>query len=122
MESNTTDNILHYQSSNSAILFNLKPLDMLYPWHLYIDVKKRRLIVKKRNWHFVGYDEEIFALKSVRNVKVDTHIFGADITIKFLVGEVQIFFLTKQDAKKIRDILINNDWDNDETDIILDGE
>jgi len=112
--------ILQVKSSKMALIFNAKPFAILRPWHIIADVKKMQLTMKRRNWHFISFDEEVYAFKSVRNVKIDSHIFGADISIKVYAGNASAKYLKKKDAKKIRDILLNNDWNKNDVDIIID--
>lgn len=95
------------KSSNLALVMNGKPFDVLRKWHVIIDSKKMQITVRRRNWHFISFDEQTFAFKTVRNVKIDTHLFGANVSIKVYAGEAKIFFLSKTDAKTIKNILLD---------------
>jgi hypothetical protein len=113
-------NPYHVKSSITALIFNGKPFAILRKWHILIDTKRMLITVKRRNWHFISFDEETYAFKSVRNVKVDTHLFGADLSIKVYAGEAKVLYISKRKAKKIRNLLLSNDWNKKDADIIID--
>jgi len=108
------------KSSITALLFNGKPLAILRPWHMHVDTSKMLLTIKRRNWHFFSFDEETYAFKSVRNVKINTHIFGANLSIKVYAGEANIYYIPKKTAKKIKELLLSQDWNKRDNDIIID--
>ncbi len=108
------------KSSKKYLILNGLFLSIFRPWHLEFNFDKKHLIVKRRNWHLISYDEEIYLFKTVRNVKVDTHLFGADVSIKVYAGNAEVRYISKKNAKKIRNILLNNDWNKSGTDIIID--
>lgn len=108
------------RSSFPALLFNGKLLAILRPWHIHLDTNKMLLTVKRRNWHLISFDEETYAFKSVRNVKINTHLFGADVSIKVYAGEANVYYIPKKIAKQIKNLLLNQDWNKKDTDIIID--
>lgn len=108
------------KSSLYALILNGKFLSILRPWHLFFDTQKKQLVTKRRNWHLISYDEETYLFKSVRNMKVNTHLFGADISIKVYAGQAEVCYISKKKAKKIKNLLLNNDWNTKNTDIIID--
>ncbi|MEQ9288802.1 MAG: hypothetical protein RIG77_17910 [Cyclobacteriaceae bacterium] len=114
------DKVLHVKTSKMACIMNFSPLGLLYPMHVIVDTNRRHLIIRQKNWHLISYDEETYAFKSVRNVKVDTHLFGADIHVKVYSGNASAYLLKKKDAKKVRDVLLNNDWSKSDIDVIID--
>jgi hypothetical protein len=111
--------IFAIKSSKTALIFNGKPAAMLRPWHMIVDVERRLLTIKRRNWHFISSDEETFAFKSVRNIKIDTHIFGADVSIQLFAGEATGYYMSKKNAKKIQNLLLNDEWNRNDTDVFI---
>ena len=113
--------IIEAKSSSTALIFNGKPFSILRPWRITIDVEKKQLTVKRRNWHFFSFDENISNFRSIRNVKVDTHIFGADIEIKVHgAGTTIAYYISKKKAKQIRSLLMDNDWTKNDTEVAVD--
>lgn len=110
----------YVKSSATALIFNGKPFALFRKWHILIDTANMLITVKRRNWHLISFDEETYAFKSVRNVKVNTHLFGADISIKVYAGEAKAMYISKSNAKKVKTILLSNDWNKKDTDIIID--
>ena len=66
---------MEFKSSKTALIFNGKPLAILRPWYIIIDLEKMQITMKRRNWHYISFDETTYAFKSVRHVKVDKHVF-----------------------------------------------
>ena len=108
------------KSSKLFLIFNGQILSFFRPWHLEFDFEQKKLISRRRNWHLISYDEESYLFKSVRNDKINTHLFGANVSIKVYAGEVEVFYISKKDAEKIKTILINNNWAKNDMDIIID--
>ncbi len=94
--------------------------DIITPWHISVDTKNKRITVTKRNWYLLSKNEDVFAFKSVRHVSVKNHVFGADLGIKMYVGHALVYSISKSDAKKIREILMNVDWNKQDTDVLID--
>lgn len=84
--------------------------DLLRPWYIQIDFEKRLIELKKRNWFLIGFNHQSFQVKSVRNVHVDNHLFGADISIQVYAGKAVAYSISKSKAKTIKNLLLNNDW------------
>jgi hypothetical protein len=108
------------KSSTTALIFNAKFMAILRPWHIHVDTDRKLLTVKRRNWHFISFDEQTHAFKSVRNVKIDTHIFGADLSIKVYAGEAKVYYIPKRVAKQIKNLLLSKDWHKKDADILID--
>jgi len=108
------------KSSKLFLILNGQILSFFRPWHLEFDFEQKNLISRRRNWHLISYDEESYLFKSVRNVKINTHLFGANVSIKVYAGEVEVFYIKKRDANKIKTILLNNNWAKNDMDIIID--
>lgn len=108
------------KSSKLFLIFNGQLLSFFRPWHLEFAFEQKKLISRRRNWHLISYDEESYLFKSVRNVKINTHLFGANVSIKVYAGEVEVCYISKRDAKKIRNILLNSNWAKNDMDIIID--
>ena len=64
------------------------------------------ITIRKRNWHLIGSDEQTLAFKRVRSISIDEHFIGADIHIKVVGGTASVFCLSKGDARKIKEILL----------------
>lgn len=111
----------HIKSTALALIFNGKPFAIFRRWHIIIDIQRMLITVKRRNWHLISFDEETYAFKTVRNVKINTHLFGADLSLKVYAGEARVMYISKRKAKKIKNLLLENDWNrNNSTDIIID--
>ena len=109
------------KSSNVALIFNGKPLCILRPWRIKVDIEKKQLVVKRRNWHFFSFDENVSNFRSIRNVKVDTHLFGADVKIRVHgAGTSTAYYLSKKIAKDIRALLMDNDWTKKDKEVSVD--
>ncbi len=62
--------------------------------------------ISKRNWHLISIDTNIYSFRFIRNIKVDTHIFGADIELRIIGGVAKALSIPKKDAKKIKNLVI----------------
>lgn len=62
----------------------------------------------------IGFDTQTYAFKYVRNISIDTHLFGADIKIRIIGGSAEALSIPKKLARKIQDYLIqyNNQKNN----------
>lgn len=94
-------------SSPDALIFNGKPEHIVNPWTIIVDTDDEAITVKKRNWHLIGKDEQILAFRFIRNIKIDQHMFGADIHIKIIGGTISAYCIRKSDAKQIKEILMD---------------
>lgn len=94
------------QSSANALIMNGKPAHVLNPWHIFVDTDEETITIRKRNAYLIGVDEQVIAFRYIRSVKIDQHLFGADIHIKAMGGHVSAFFIPKSDAKKIKKMLL----------------
>lgn len=95
------------KSSFLALLFNGKITHFINPWILCFNFEDETIMVEKRNWYFIGKDRNIIAFRFIRNIKIDEHLFGADIYIKAIGGNVTAKYLPKRDLKKAQKIMIN---------------
>ena len=94
-------------SSKNALVMNGKAAHVVNPWSIEIDTNEETITIKKRNSYLIGVDEQTFSFRYIRNIKIDEHLFGADIHIKATGVTASAFCLSKSDAKKIRAILID---------------
>ncbi len=97
--------IFKAKSSTSALVLNGDIRSTINPSEITVDTDQETIKLRKRNWHLIGVDEQILAFKYIRNIKIDQHMFGADIHIFTFEGQVFVPHLSKVDANKIRDIL-----------------
>lgn len=95
------------KSTILALLFNLRWLDFLTPWRIIINTDEETITVRKRNYILIGVDEDVFAFRYIRRLKIDEHIIGADIEIKVVGGKAVVFSLSKRDCMQIKRILID---------------
>ena len=79
---------------------------LLTPWKIDVDLGKKRVHITKRNWYLISHDEDTFQFSSVRHVKIDTSLFGADLHIRMYAGSASVYAISKRSAKRIRDMLL----------------
>jgi hypothetical protein len=51
---------------------------------------------------------------------VRNHLFGADLGIRLFAGFAIVYSIPKSDAKKIKEILMNTDWNLHDSDVTID--
>lgn len=95
------------KSTFLSLFVNLKIEYVLIPWRITVDLSNQTITIEQRNWYLIGKDSTTMAFRFIRNVEVNEHIVGADISIKVLGSTATARYISKQDAKKIKDILIN---------------
>ncbi|MCF8266359.1 MAG: hypothetical protein K9J13_16665 [Saprospiraceae bacterium] len=93
-------------SAPDALIFNGMPEHVVNPWTIIVDSVEETITVKKRNWHLVGKDEQTLSFRFIRSIKIDQHMFGADIHIKIMGGTISAFGLRKSDTKRVKEILL----------------
>lgn len=94
-----------FTSSEAILIANGRAGDVLRPWTIIIDTDDQTITIRKRNSYFIGVDEDMLAFRYIRRVKIDEHLFGADITISAVGGKVTACGLEKSDCKRIKQIL-----------------
>lgn len=94
-------------SSILSLFFNLKIEYILIPWRISVDTINQTITIEQRNWYLIGKDTTTMAFRFIRNVEINEHIIGADITVKVLGNTVTAYYISKSAAKNIKDILIN---------------
>ena len=99
--------IFEATSSPDALVFNGKAAHIVNPWTIIVDTDEETITVKKRNWHLIGKDEQVLAFRFIRNIKIDQHMFGADIHIKIVGGTISAYCLSKSDANTVEEILLD---------------
>lgn len=92
---------------------------ILTPWKIEVDTRKKRVHITKRNWYLISTDEDTFQFSSVRHVKIDKSLFGADLQIRMYAGTANVRGISKQHAKQIRDMLLDG-MPNNENEIYID--
>ena len=95
-------------SSLLVMLLHGHFLDLLTPWKVIVDLDRETITVRKRNWYLIGVDEYILAFRYVRRIEIDSHLVGADISIRATGGTAEAKLLTKRDVKRIEEMLITN--------------
>ena len=98
-------NLIKSKSSISALFFNGQIAHIINPWILIVDYENETITVEKRNWYFIGVNKNIIAFRFIRNIKVDEHLFGANISIKATGGWVMANYISKNDADTIKNSL-----------------
>lgn len=93
---------------------------VLTPWHIEIDTIKKRVHIAKRNWYLVSVDEDTFLFNSVRHIKIDKSLFGADLHIRIYAGSTKVRGISKKSARIIRDMLLNGDNESNVPEIYVD--
>lgn len=94
--------------------------DAVTPWHLVVDTDTETVTVRKRNKYLIGVDEEVLAFRYIRNIRIDTHLIGADITIQAIGGSVTAYCLSKNDCKRIKQMLMDyNDSCRDADSVLM---
>ena len=96
--------IFRAKSSINALVMNGDIRSTINPWEIVVNTDQETIKLRKRNWHLIGVDEQVLAFKYIRNIKIDQHMFGADIEIFTFEGQVSIPYISKKDANRIRDI------------------
>jgi|AntRauMFilla1563_2_1112583.scaffolds.fasta_scaffold01564_4 hypothetical protein len=97
---------LESKSSFLSLLFTGRILHILNPWRIEVNALDKQITVKKRNWYLISVDENTFNFGVVRNIVINKHLFGADITIKAYGGSAVCFSIPKRKAIAIRDLLL----------------
>ncbi len=92
------------------------------PWKIEIDLDRKRVNITKRNWYLVSKDTDAFQFSSVRHIKVDESLFGADLHIRMYAGEASVRGISKKAAKTIRDLLLDRQAAHDRRDLANGGD
>jgi|688.fasta_scaffold1433547_2 hypothetical protein len=111
--------VYKFSSAKDALVMNGKGAHILNPWHITINLAKETIEVKKRNSFLIGVDENVVNFKRVRSIKIDQHLIGADIHIKVVGGSLSVYCLSKSDAKKIKNILLEFNDSQKESNFII---
>jgi hypothetical protein len=96
----------HTKSTVFNLLINGRFSDILTPWHLELNLVETYIKVSKRNWYLIGVDTNVYSFRFIRNIKVDSHLFGADLEIRITGGVAKVYSIPKKDAKKIKELVI----------------
>ena len=94
-------------SSGAALIANGKSAHVANPWTIVIDTDEETICVSVRNWYLIGTDSQTMAFRFIRSIRIDEHLIGADIHIKVVGGISSAYCISKSDAKKIKEILMN---------------
>lgn len=99
-------------SANGSFLSNLffgdnKLLDWLVPWSISIDTESEIVEIRKRNYYLIGVDRNVIPFRNIRQVVLDTHLFGADISLKvYGTGRVTARCLKKREARQVYNLCL----------------
>lgn len=80
---------------------------MATPGFIVVDTDAEAITVTKRNVTLIGVDEEVLAFCFIRNIKIDSHLIGADITIGAIGSSITAYCIPKKDAKRIKQIILD---------------
>ncbi len=95
--------------SRSTLLYlflNGKLEDIIAPWNISVDFEKEIITIKKRNWYFIGINENVHAFRFIRSINVHNRIFGADLEITSFGNRSKALCLPKNEATQIKQALI----------------
>jgi hypothetical protein len=98
--------IFKASSSSSSLMANSKGAHIANPWTLIIDTAEETITVSKRNKFLIGKDSQTLAFKFIRSITIDEHLIGADMHIKVVGGKASVFYFSKSDVRKIKEILL----------------
>ena len=98
-------NLIKSKSSIIALFFNGQLAHIINPWVLSVDYENETITVEKRNWYFIGINKNIIAFRFIRNIRVDEHLFGANISINATGGWFEAKYLSKNDAETFKNSL-----------------
>ena len=93
------------KSSYTALFLNGYLAHIINPWIMVIDFENEIITVEKRNWYFIGVNKNMIAFRFIRNVRIEEHLFGANISIKATGGWVSASYLPKADINHIKNSL-----------------
>lgn len=99
--------MLRIKSSVTALFMNFQVEHIFNPWVLILDLEEQTISVEKRNWYLIGKDRNTVAFRFIRSIKVDEHLFGADVFIRVVGGSVEARYLKKRDIKRLKKLLID---------------
>lgn len=94
------------KSTPDALIFNGKAAHVANPWVIIIDTDNETITVRKANWYLIGEDQQILSFRFIRSIKVNQHIFGADVHIKVIGGTISAYCLSKYDVETIKNMLM----------------
>lgn len=94
------------KSSFWALFFNFKIEHIINPWIIIVDLLDETITIEKRNWYFIGKRSETLAFRYIRKININEHLFGADISIKAIGGQVNGKCFPKSALLRIRSELI----------------
>jgi hypothetical protein len=86
----------------------VKILDWLVPWSITIDPQLELVTISKRNYYLIGVDHNVIPFRNIRQVLFNSHLFGADISLKvYGAGKVTAKCLKKREAKKVYQLCLD---------------
>jgi hypothetical protein len=98
--------IFKTKSSILALFFNGEIGHIINPWVLILNFENETITVEKRNWYFIGKDRNVVAFRFIRNIQINEHLFGANVFIKAIGGNVSAKYFPKKDLRKCQDLMI----------------
>ncbi len=99
---------MHYKSSIMSLITTGNFKHLLNPWHITVNFTEKTIVTKKRNWFLIGFDEEVVPFRYIRRIEIDTHLFGASMTIKvYGSGKLIVKCIPKSGARRIKEELVN---------------
>lgn len=96
-----------FQSSLKVLILNLKIEYILIPWKLQIDFQNEILEIKQKNWFLIGYKVNSISLRFIKSIYTHQYVFGSSIYIKTMGQDLAVRYLKKNEAEKIKNILLD---------------
>jgi len=100
------EKLIHSRSTIASLIFNGKMFHLLNPWHIEVDTNQETITIRKRNPFLIGFDEQIVSFRYIRSIMIDEHLFGADIHVKVVGGRASAYCISKSDARRIKNTLL----------------
>ena len=99
--------VYEIKSSWFILFINGKIEHIINPWMMTVNLEDETITVEKRNWFFFGKDKNIISFRFIRNIQINEHLFGGDISIKVTgSGLVTGYYFPKRKLNKIKNMLI----------------
>lgn len=76
------------------------------PYIVELRGASRQLIVKKRNWYFIGVDRRSFNFGQIRNILINEHVLLGDIQIRMYAGTVDCYWIRKKSLRLLEDEIL----------------
>jgi len=109
-------------TSKSFFLFSLlngRFMDIITPWYLELNLDNTYVKLSRRNWYLIGIDTNIYSFRFIRSIRIDSHLFGADLELKVTGGVAKVYSIPKKEAIEIKNLVIDYNSGNKGRHIIV---